>query len=63
MLQSRREFLKNSALGMAAAGLKGADTGRPPNFVMIFLDDSGWADFHPFGDPAYRTHTEDGGFI
>ena len=39
----------------AAAGLQGADTSRPPNFVLIFLDDSGWADFHPFGDPAYRT--------
>jgi len=28
---------------------------RPPNFVIIFLDDSGWADFHPFGTPAYET--------
>ena len=26
-----------------------------PNFVIIFLDDSGWGDFHPFGDPAYPT--------
>lgn len=32
-----------------------AATGTPPNFVIIFLDDSGWADFHPFGSPAYPT--------
>jgi len=25
------------------------------NFVVVFLDDSGWADFRPFGDPAYPT--------
>lgn len=55
MLQSRRDFLTNSALAMAAANLKGAANSKPPNFVLIFLDDSGWADFHPFGDPAYRT--------
>ncbi|MFP6598484.1 MAG: sulfatase-like hydrolase/transferase, partial [Candidatus Hydrogenedentota bacterium] len=28
---------------------------RPPNVVIIFLDDSGWADFQPFGDTAYLT--------
>lgn len=27
----------------------------PPNFVIIFLDDSGWGDFKPFGKPAYET--------
>lgn len=26
-----------------------------PNFVIIFLDDSGWADFQPFGDNKYKT--------
>lgn len=32
---------------------------RPPNIVIIFLDDSGYSDFHPFGDPAYATpHVE-----
>ena len=55
MLQTRRHFLTNTAMAMAAASLKGADSGKPPNFVMIFLDDSGWADFHPFGNPAYQT--------
>ncbi len=28
---------------------------RPPNFVVIFLDDAGWGDFHPFGKPDYPT--------
>lgn len=28
---------------------------RPPNFVIIFLDDSGWADFRPFGETQYPT--------
>jgi len=27
----------------------------PPNVVLIFLDDSGWSDFHPFGNPSYAT--------
>ena len=26
-----------------------------PNVVIVFLDDSGWADFQPFGDPPYET--------
>lgn len=26
-----------------------------PNFVIIFLDDSGWGDFKPFGHPNYPT--------
>jgi len=30
-----------------------------PNIVIIFLDDSGWADFTPFGEPLYSTpHVE-----
>ncbi|MCK4991777.1 MAG: sulfatase-like hydrolase/transferase, partial [Bacteroidales bacterium] len=26
-----------------------------PNIVIIFLDDSGWADFEPFGEVAIET--------
>ena len=55
MLQTRRDFLRTTALAASASSLRAAGSGRPPNFVFIFLDDSGWADFHPFGDPAYRT--------
>ena len=32
----------------------GAQT-KPPNFVVIFLDDAGYADFHPFAKPDYPT--------
>ena len=32
-----------------------AEEMQPPNIVVIFLDDSGWADFQPFGEPAYDT--------
>jgi arylsulfatase A-like enzyme len=28
---------------------------RKPNVVIIFLDDSGWADFEPFGELALKT--------
>lgn len=28
---------------------------KQPNVVIIFLDDSGWADFKPFGNPEYLT--------
>ncbi len=28
---------------------------KRPNVVILFLDDSGWADFQPFGDPPYET--------
>lgn len=58
MKQTRRDFLRTAALGTTGCGLVNAAQGtggRPPNFVMIFLDDSGWADFHPFGNPPYPT--------
>jgi len=28
---------------------------RPPNFVVIMLDDSGWSDFSPFDSTPYKT--------
>ena len=28
---------------------------KKPNVVIIFLDDSGWSDFEPFGKPQYKT--------
>ncbi|MHC4740486.1 MAG: sulfatase-like hydrolase/transferase [Planctomycetota bacterium] len=58
-VQTRRDFLKTAALSAAAFGLpaisRGAGAKKPPNFVIIFLDDSGWSDFTPFGNPPYPT--------
>ena len=56
---SRRSFLKAAGVSLAWPALKtpparAAAAGRP-NVVIIFLDDSGWADFHPFGKPVYKT--------
>ena len=56
---SRREFIQkalattavlSSPISAFAQGTK-----QPPNVVMIFLDDSGYADFRPFGQPNYPT--------
>jgi arylsulfatase A len=56
---SRRDFLHRAALSTAGATTFGRTwaqgTERPPNIVLIFLDDSGWADFKPFGTPPYPT--------
>ena len=56
---TRRDFLKTAALSVAAMQLpricRGQKSGKLPNFVIIFLDDSGWADFKPFGTPNYET--------
>ena len=54
MRTTRRDFLTSAAMAMASASAQ-QEGSRPPNFVLIFLDDSGWADFHPFGNPAYKT--------
>ncbi len=44
-------------LFVSGTSLRAAD--RPPNVVIIFLDDAGYADFHPFGNPPYATpHVE-----
>jgi arylsulfatase A-like enzyme len=57
--RSRRDFLRLAGLGAAAGlGASCASVGlkpRPPNVVIIFLDDSGFADFRPFGSPSYDT--------
>ncbi len=55
---SRRAFLKASGLAVAGLGSSCSSIGigqRPPNVVVIFLDDSGFSDFRPFGSPAYDT--------
>ncbi len=58
-LWNRRDFLRSAGLGAAAVGSSalsscgGGRSGGPPNFVLIFLDDSGYGDFRPFGRPPY----------
>lgn len=56
---SRRDFLRNSGLGIAGLELpsllRANQKAKPPNFVIIFLDDSGYSDFRPFGAPGYPT--------
>jgi arylsulfatase A-like enzyme len=54
---NRREFLHRTAFtGLASLGLpQVAQAASAPNIVLIFLDDSGWADFKPFGHPNYPT--------
>lgn len=57
-MQTRREFMGAAAAAtasMALGNVSEAATDRPPNVVLIFLDDSGYSDFHPFGDPRYPT--------
>jgi arylsulfatase A-like enzyme len=56
---TRRNFFKTAGWS-AAAGLPLGMTWavgevKPPNIVLIFLDDSGWSDFRPFGKPPYPT--------
>ncbi len=46
---SRRNFLQAAAAPLIAA------PSRPPNIVVIFLDDSGWSDFRPFSKTPYPT--------
>jgi arylsulfatase A-like enzyme len=56
--QTRRDFLKTMALSIITSGFScknGSKKLKQPNFVIVFLDDSGWADFKPFSDPGYAT--------
>lgn len=51
---NRREFLGTAAVGLPAI-LKAAAAPQRPNIVIILLDDSGYADFRPFGKTDYTT--------
>ncbi len=39
----------------AESNATAAETGRPPNVVIIFMDDMGYADIGPFGAKGYET--------
>ena len=55
MDSSRRDFLRTTGIGLAASPTEVRANEQRPNFVIIFLDDSGWSDFRPFGKPDYPT--------
>ena len=55
MKPNRRDFLKAAGAGLSAAAPALRGQTAKPNFVVIFLDDSGWSDFRPFGKPSYPT--------
>jgi arylsulfatase A len=62
---SRREFLKRAGLAASFVALPGCGEvfqeqaskvgSKLPNFVLIFLDDVGYADIEPFGAEGYET--------
>jgi arylsulfatase A-like enzyme len=63
-MPTRREFGRVAGLGLAAAALSprrlpAADqpqaANRPPNFVVILIDDMGYGDVEPFGSKVNRT--------
>ena len=46
-------------LTLALVALANLPAAERPNIVLMFLDDAGYADFHPFGNPPYPTpHVE-----
>jgi arylsulfatase A len=55
MTTNRRTFLNSASFGLAGLTAHASAKTRRPNFVIVFLDDSGYADFHPFANPAYPT--------
>ena len=50
-----RCFLVVVCAGLAVAVLGGSSQAKPPNFVIVFIDDMGWGDFACFGNREAHT--------
>ena len=63
MKLTRRSFIQNSTIAIASTGFstvsRSQNSTNQINVIVILLDDSGWADFRPFGSPAYPTPNVD----
>lgn len=55
-MTTRRDFLKNSAIGLASLAMsRCSSSARRPNFIIIFCDDLGYGDLGCFGHPTIQT--------
>lgn len=60
-MTSRRTFLKSAAAAMALTARPSwaEENTSPPNIIMVFIDDMGWADWSCFGNKQASTpHTD-----
>ena len=55
MLFTTRLIRSLALLALMGSGFVRAAEDRPPNVVVIFIDDMGYADINPFGATGYQT--------
>jgi arylsulfatase A-like enzyme len=55
MKRMKNLFIFASLLSLSITACKKDKEDQKPNVVILFLDDSGWSDFEPFGDPYLET--------
>jgi arylsulfatase A len=55
VLSAQLVFLTIAALFVGGTSARAAQTDKPPNIVLIFIDDMGYGDIGPFGNTKVRT--------